>query len=190
MVVLFCPSFRSVFFTQSLQSVRSQPLSERRSLHVDPSHSRVRMLLSEEFHRDALWAQYAQIFPIILQTSLIIFLCVTKNLYTAVSKWCMIHLQQQTGGLKSFNALASPLFSNFNLFFPPCFMSAFQKSAMKPHTYTIMKPESLGAEYTSGTWNSACVRPGKSSAKEPATQVRFSASSTWTNMKIKFHLNP
>lgn len=67
-------------------------------------------------------------------------------------------------------------------------MSAFQKSATKPHTYTIMTPESLGAEYTSGTWNSARVRPGKSSAKESTTQVRFSALLAWMSSKVKFCL--
>lgn len=72
---------------------------------------------------------------------------------------------------------------------PTCFMCAFQKSAMKPHTSTIMTPESLGAEYTSATWNSARARPGKSSAKESTTQVRVSALWTWTSWKIKLPLN-
>lgn len=64
----------------------------------------------------------------------------------------------------------------FQPFLFPCFTSVFQKSATKPHTYTIMTPESPGAEYTSATWNSARARPGKSSVKESATQVRFGVS--------------
>lgn len=52
-------------------------------------------------------------------------------------------------------------------------MSASQKSATKPYTNAIMLLERLGVEYTSGTWNSARVRLGKSSAKESTTQVRF-----------------
>lgn len=92
---VFCPSC-SDFFMQSLRFMRSQPLSERRSLDVDPTHHYVPMLLSEEFQRDALWAQYAQAFPIILQSSLIAFLWVTKRLFTAE---CVMRLQQQTGCL-------------------------------------------------------------------------------------------
>lgn len=75
----------------------SQPLSERRRLHVDPPRSHVQVLLSEEIQRDALWAQYAPIFPVILQSSWIIFLCVIKRLFAAVSKRCLIPPQQQTG---------------------------------------------------------------------------------------------
>lgn len=73
--------------------------------------------------------------------------------------------------------VTSPLFSHINPSFPPPprFMAAFQKSAMKPHTSTITTPESLGAGSTSGTWSSARVQPGKSSARESATQVRVSA---------------
>lgn len=71
---------------------------------------------------------------------------------------------------------------------PTCFMCAFQRSAMKPHTSIIMTPESLGAEYTSATWNSARARPGRSSVKESTTQVRVSALSTRTSWKTKLPL--
>lgn len=191
--------------------------------------------------------------PVILHSSSIIFLCVIKHLFAAVSQRCLIPPQQQTGccvlvvvvielwvSLWSslpisrqpkkpetnhpvFKTLISALITaiisedvqtswikvkkfqlcctNFSvLTFPPptpplplplpaCFMCAFQKSAMKPHTSTIMRPESLGAEYTSGTWSSARARPGKSSVKESTTQVRVSALSTWTSWKIKLPLH-
>lgn len=252
LMFFFCPSLCPVFVTQSLRSMPSQPLSERRRLHVDPPRSHVQVLLSEEIQRDALWAQYAPIFSVILHSSSIIFLCVIKRLFAAVSQRGLIPPQQQTGccvlvvvvielwvSLWSslpisrqpkkpetnhpvFKTLISALITviisedvqtswikvktfqlcctDFSvLTFPPppplpfplpaCFMCAFQKSAMKPHTSTIMRPESLGAEYTSGTWNSARARPGKSSVKESTTQVRVSALSTWTSWKIKLPLH-
>lgn len=68
--VFFCPSLCPVFFTQSLRSMPSQPLSERRRLHVDPPRSRVQVLLSEEIQRDALRARYAPTFPVVLSKQL------------------------------------------------------------------------------------------------------------------------
>lgn len=56
-------------------------------------------------------------------------------------------------------------------------VSAFQRSAMKPHTCAIMTPESHGDESTSVMWNSAHVWPGKSSVKESTTHVRSSCYS-------------
>lgn len=76
----------------------------------------------------------------------------------------------------------------FQPFLFPCFTSAFQKSAMKPHTYAIMTPESPGAEYTSATWNSARARPGKSSAKESPTQVRFGVSVGLQELRVPSEL--
>lgn len=74
----------------------------------------------------------------------------------------------------------------FQPFLFPRFMSAFQKSATKPHTYAIMTPESPGAEYTSATWNSARARPGKSSAKESATQVRLGAFVGLNELRVPY----
>lgn len=59
-------------------------------------------------------------------------------------------------------------------------VSAFQTSAMKPHTCAIMTPESHGDESTSVMWNSAHVWQGKSSVKESTTHVRSSCYSTLT----------
>lgn len=99
----------------------------------------------------------------------------TLNVST-VKVWCM--------GQTPACGLLAPLSSSCSSHISACCLlsdvSAFQKSAMKPHTCAIMTPESHGDESTSGMWNSAHVWPGKSSVKEPTTHVRSSCYSALT----------